>query len=184
MQRASIFGSRVFRFFAFDFLDMSKHRQGAESLSGAATVIDGDTMIVAGERVRLHGIDAPELDQTFLWRGQQIACGMMSLAALDALTAGVKVHCEGIERDRYGRLVAKCFSPNGIDIGRRLVSSGWALAYRQYSMDYVHAETEARKAKRGIWRGRFEKPWVWRASAASVDASITVNQFGRRRSGP
>jgi endonuclease YncB( thermonuclease family) len=79
---------------------------------------------VADQLVRLSGIDAPELDQTFWWRGQHIACGTMSLAALEALTAGVKVRCEVVERDRHGRLVAKVFSPNGVDIGRRLVSAG------------------------------------------------------------
>jgi endonuclease YncB( thermonuclease family) len=114
---------------------------------------------VAGQLVRLDGIDAPELDQTFWWRGQQIACGTMSLAALEALIAGVKVRCEVVERDRHGRIVAKVFSPNGVDIGRRLVSAGWALAYRRYSMDYVAAEDEARKAGRGMWRGTFVKPW-------------------------
>lgn len=135
----------------------------ADPLTGPARVIDGDTIVVGGELVRLHGIDAPELDQTFRWRDQQIACGMMALAALEALTAGVKVRCEAVERDRHGRLVAKVFSPNGIDIGRRLVSAGWALAYRRYSTDYVGAENEARKARRGIWRGTFVKPWEWRA---------------------
>ena len=135
-----------------------------DSLIGPARVVDGDTIVVAGELVRLHGIDAPELDQTFWWRGNNIVCGTMSLAALEALTAGVKLRCEVVERDRYGRFVAKVFSPNGIDIGRRLVSAGWALAYRQYSTDYVDAEDEARKAKRGMWRGTFVKPWEWRAS--------------------
>jgi endonuclease YncB( thermonuclease family) len=62
-------------------------------------------------------------------------------------------------------LVAKVFSPNGVDIGRRLASAGWALAYRRYSKDYVDAEDEARKARRGMWRGSFVKPWVWRASS-------------------
>jgi endonuclease YncB( thermonuclease family) len=89
----------------------------------------------------------------------------MSLAALEALIAGVKVRCEVVERDRHGRLVAKVFSPNGVDIGRRLVSAGWALAYRRYSKDYVEAEAEARKAKRGMWRGTFVRPWEWRASS-------------------
>jgi endonuclease YncB( thermonuclease family) len=89
----------------------------------------------------------------------------MALAALEALTAGVKLRCEAVERDRHGRLVAKVFSPNGIDIGRRLVSAGWALACRRYSTDYVDAEDEARKARRGMWRGSFVKPWVWRASS-------------------
>ena len=91
-------------------------------ITGPAKVINGDTIVVADQLVRLHGIDAPELDQTFWWRGQQLVCGTMSLAALEALIAGVKVRCEVIERDR---LVAKVFSPNGVDIGRRLVSAGW-----------------------------------------------------------
>jgi endonuclease YncB( thermonuclease family) len=116
----------------------------AAPLAGPAKVIDGDTIVVAGELVRLHGIDAPELDQTFWWRGQHILCGTMALAALEALTAGVKLRCEVIERDRHGRLVAKVFSPSGVDIGHRLVSAGWALAYRRYSKDYVAAENEAR----------------------------------------
>jgi endonuclease YncB( thermonuclease family) len=68
----------------------------------------------------------------------------MSLAALEALIAGVSVRCEVVERDR---LVTKVSFPNGVDIGRRLVSAGWALAYRRYSMDYVAAE-----ARRGMWR--------------------------------
>jgi endonuclease YncB( thermonuclease family) len=128
-----------------------------------AKVIDGDTIVVAGQLVRLHGIDAPELDQTFWWRGQQIVCGTMSLAALEALTAGIKARCEVVEHDRHGRLVAKVFSPNG-------VSAGWALAYRRYSKDYVDAENEARRAKRGMWRGTFVRPWEWRAPSPPLGA--------------
>ena len=165
-------------------------RRRAASLTGPAKVIDGDTIVVAGELVRLHGIDAPELDQTFQWRGQQMACGAMSLAALEALIAGVRVRCEVIERDRHGRLVAKVFSPDGVDIGRRLVSAGWALAYRRYSKDYVDAEDEARKAKRGMWRGTFVKPWVWRTSspprrpqAPSSTATANLGARGSARPG-
>lgn len=141
------------------------------SLTGPARLIDGDTIVVAEELVRLHGIDAPELDQTFWWRGRCISCGTMALAALEALTAGMSLRCEVVERDRHGRLVAKCFSPDGVDIGRRLVSSGWALAYRRYSTDYVDAEDEARRARRGIWQGKFVKPWEWRIAAARAGAS-------------
>jgi endonuclease YncB( thermonuclease family) len=159
----------------FDFSVISKSGWRANCLTGPAWVVDGDTIIVAGERVRLHGIDAPELDQTFWCGSQQLACGAMAWAALEALTAGVKLRCEIIERDCHGRLIAKCFSPNGIDVGRRLVSAGWALAYRQYSMDYVDAEDEARKARRGLWRGRFTKPWVWRATAMQRTQSSTTS---------
>ena len=149
-----------------DFLGFS-WRPGC--VTGHARVIDGDTIVVAEQLVRLHGIDAPELDQTFWWRGRCISCGTMAMAALEALTAGVSMRCEVVERDRHGRLVAKCFSPDGVDIGRRLVSAGWALAYRQYSTDYVDAEDEARQAGRGMWRGRFVKPWEWRIAAARRD---------------
>ena len=147
-----------------------------------AKVIDGDTIVMGEQVVRLHGIDAPELDQTFQWRGQQIACGTMALAALEALTAGVKVRCQVIERDRHGRLVAKVFSPNGVDIGRRLVLAGWALAYRRYSTDYVDAEKQARKAKRGMWRGTFVNPWMWRASSPprSTQASVSATSGSRK----
>jgi endonuclease YncB( thermonuclease family) len=63
-----------------------------------------------------------------------------------------------VERDRHGRIVAKVFSPNGVDVGRRLVSAGWALVYRRYSKDYVDAEAEARKARRGMWRAPSSNP--------------------------
>jgi len=150
----------MFRIFRAAFF--SRH---TDRITGPVKVIDGDTIDVAGVRVRIHGIDAPELKQTFWWQGRQQDCGAMALAALEALTAGVKVRCDIIERDRHGRLVAKCFSPNGVDIGRRMVAAGWALAYRQYSKDYVDAERKARRAKRGIWRGAFKKPWEWRANS-------------------
>jgi endonuclease YncB( thermonuclease family) len=137
-----------------------------DHFTGHAWVIDGDTLVIKGRRVRLHGIDAPELDQVFWCRDQELASGAMAMAALEALTAGVLIRCEVIEQDRHDRLIAKCFSPNGVDIGRRMVSSGWALAYRQYSTEYVDAEAEARAARRGLWRGRFAKPWEWRARKA------------------
>jgi hypothetical protein len=55
----------------------------------------------------------------------------MALAAFEALTAAIEVRCEAVEQDRHGRLVAKAFSANGVDISRRLVSAGWALAKRR-----------------------------------------------------
>jgi endonuclease YncB( thermonuclease family) len=83
------------------------------------------------------------LDQTFQWRGQQIVCGTMSLAALEALIAGVKVRCEVIERHRHGRPVAKVFRPMGSTsaVGRSRRGS----AYREYSTD-VDADDVACKA--------------------------------------
>jgi len=154
-------------------------RRQIDCITGPAKVVDGDTIEVGGVRIRIHGIDAPELDQTFWWQGRRQACGAMALAALEVLTAGITVRCEIVERDRHGRLVAKCFSPNGVDIGRRMVVAGWALAYRRYSKDYIDAERKARKAKRGMWRGTFEKPWEWRAT--SIDRVTTAKQPTRFR---
>jgi endonuclease YncB( thermonuclease family) len=86
-----------------------------------------------------------------------------------------------VEQDRHGRLVAKVFAPDGVDISCRLVSAGWALAYRRYSTDYIGAEDEAPKAKRGMWRGSFMKPWVWRASQGQQTPSRMVPMSGPRR---
>lgn len=146
-------------------------------LVGPALVLDGDTIIVAGERVRLHGIDAPEMNQTFWYKGRTLPCGAMALAALEALTAGIKLRCEIIERDRHGRLVAKCFTPNGVDIGRRMVFVGWALAYRQYSTDYIDVEDRARRAERGLWSGSFMMPWKWRGTLVQAEQNIRIERL-------
>ena len=63
--------------------------------------------------------------------------------------------------DRYGRSVATC-SLGGTDLNRWMVFSGWALAYRQYSVAYVEAEAEAQAARLGVWDGEFTPPWDWR----------------------
>ncbi len=47
-------------------------------------------------------------------------------------------------------------------MGAWMVSQGWALAYRRYSLDYVDQEADARAARRGIWASQFVKPWEWR----------------------
>ena len=96
-------------------------------ITGPARVIDGDTIEVAGERIRLHGIDAPEMDQTCEWPDSTIACGAIAKAELADAIAGAEVRCEERDRDRYGRIVAVCHA-SGHDIGRAMVDAGWALA--------------------------------------------------------
>lgn len=155
---------RFIRWLAADFPVFQRFVPTVKQVTGRAKVLDGDTIVVGGITVRLHGIDAPELDQVFVWKGRRVACGDMSLAALEALIGDTKVRCEGIEWDHHGRLVAKCYAPNGVDINKRMVLSGWALAYRRYAWDYVDAENAARRAKRGMWRGEFMKPWEHRAA--------------------
>ena len=132
-------------------------------LSGRAAVIDGDTLRLGGERIRLHGIDAAESRQTCLAprTGKRWRCGAASTRALRRHIGRRQVACEERDRDRYGRIVAVC-RVGRKDLNRWMVSQGWALAYRQYSRDYVDAERAAKAAKRGLWRGTFVPPWEWR----------------------
>ncbi|NQV20113.1 MAG: thermonuclease family protein [Rhodospirillales bacterium] len=130
--------------------------------TGSARVIDGDTIVITGERIRLHGIDAPELKQTCKTRkGKEQLCGQLAKQNLERLVKGQDVTCKGNTRDRYKRLIAICYA-GPFDINETMVADGWALAYRKYSTDYVRAETFAKSRREGIWRGEFEMPWEWR----------------------
>ncbi|MBK8173944.1 MAG: thermonuclease family protein [Rhodospirillales bacterium] len=128
---------------------------------GEAQVVDGDTIKVEGERIRLQGIDAPESHQLCTVGGVQWPCGQGATRELTTVTAGREVVCKGDKRDRYGRLLAVCYVA-GDNVNARMVRDGWALAYRRYATDYVSQEAEARAAGSGIWRGQFVEPWEWR----------------------
>ncbi|MCW3783916.1 thermonuclease family protein [Defluviimonas salinarum] len=134
----------------------------AETVSGTASVIDGDTIEIHGARIRLHAIDAIEKDQRCrrpdgsAWR-----CGRDAAFALADRIGRAPVTCDIRDIDRYGRLVGICFG-NGEDLNAWMVRNGWALAYRRYGTDYVGEEAEASAARRGIWAAEFMAPWDWR----------------------
>jgi endonuclease YncB( thermonuclease family) len=129
---------------------------------GRATVIDGDSLRVAGEEIRLIGIDAPEYRQTCRnEHGRDWACGREARAQLVSLLAGHQVRCAARGRDRFARTLAVCAAGNVADIGEALVRTGYAVDFMDGA--YRSAEAEARAAKRGIWRGEFEWPQAWRA---------------------
>lgn len=136
-------------------------RPAAADVSGVAKVIDGDTIDVAGERVRLHGIDAPESRQSCWISGVAWPCGKDARAVLMNAIGGQPVRCVGSKHDRYGRWIAVCYAGDQ-NLNAELVRGGWAMAYRRYAKDYVGEESEARAAARGIWRGQFVEPWEWR----------------------
>ncbi len=133
----------------------------AETLSGPARVVDGDTFAIAGERIRLNGIDAPETKQTCTRNGRHWACGRAATRAMRQLVGRNQVRCEVSGRDRYGRAIAACFAA-GRDLQQQLVRQGLALAYRKYSTRYVPDEDAARAEGRGLWSGEFVEPWRWR----------------------
>lgn len=132
-----------------------------QTYKGRATVVDGDTITVAGQRVRLWGIDAPESQQRCDRASTAYACGAESTRYLAALIGSQDVNCSVKTIDRYQRAVALC-TVEGRDIGGEMVSAGWALAFVRYSGDYVRAEADARENRRGLWAGTFTKPWEWR----------------------
>ena len=135
----------------------------SQTVSGLPTVTDGDTLRLGGERVRLEGIDAPESVQTCRTAtGSRYDCGQAATKALRGRIGGRPVRCEAEGRGRYGRLIAVCYAANGADLNKWMVDRGHAMAYRRYSLRYVEQEAAARKARRGIWQGRFVKPWRWR----------------------
>lgn len=141
-----------------------------ESFSGRATVIDGDTLEMHGQRIRLHGIDAPESGQSCTDEtGAIYRCGQISANQMASYVRGKTVGCNVKDRDRYGRRVAACYV-NGEDINERLVLEGWALAYRQYSVDYVRSEALAKRNSAGMWQGQFVEPWKWRKGSRLASA--------------
>ena len=138
----------------------------ARDVSRYLTVSDGDGFMVAGLRVRLQGIDAPEIFQNCLdEKGRKWPCGKKARWRLFELLKGreIEVHVHGV--DRYGRLLATCYA-GGRNVNETLVREGLAVTY--YSDCYAEAQREARKARRGIWRGQFQHPAVWRKKHAEA----------------
>lgn len=134
-------------------------------------VVDGDTLVLGGERVRLWGIDAPEDGQPCERDGKLYDCGASAQAALLELVAGRDLWCEARDRDRYGRTVAVCRigALDGPDVGAELVRAGWAIDYRRYSKGrYAREEASARRAGRGLWEGRFVSPEICRREGCTV----------------
>jgi len=134
-----------------------------ENITGIASVIDGDTIEIHGQRIRLHGIDAPESRQLCTRpSGERWRCGQQASLALSDRIGRATVRCQPRDRDRYGRIVAVCFKGNE-DLNRWMVANGWAVAYRRYSVDYIADEDTARRSRINIWSGDFDLPWDWRA---------------------
>jgi len=129
------------------------------TIRGEATVIDGDTIDVGGVRVRLWGIDAPEGAQVC----GGVSCGLAATAGLLRLIGGDTVACTERDRDRYGRIVARCGTERVPDLGGMLVAKGMAIDYARYSGGAYRDHEAAAKAERlGLWRSNFVNPEDWR----------------------
>ena len=154
--------------------------QSAEAISGKPRIVDGDSLKFGSVAVRLHGIDAPERDQLCSRNSQEWRCGFEATAALAALVENHWVDCSEIDKDRYGRIIAVCSigGPLGVELNREMVATGWAIAYRRYSTDYVTEEMEAQKSGLGIWSGSFVAPEQWRrGKKTNLKRTPTPEQF-------
>jgi endonuclease YncB( thermonuclease family) len=134
-----------------------------ETVSGFAKVVDGDSLEIGTARIRLFGIDAPEGRQLCTRDSTSLPCGTAAADKLRALIGGQSIDCVQRDVDKYQRIVAVC-KKGPTDLAAEMVKAGLALAYRQYSSDYVDVEDDARHAKRGMWAGEFTPPWDYRHS--------------------
>ena len=77
-------------------------------VTGKPRIVDGDTIHIGNTKIRLHGIDAPEMKQTCRTsKGKEQLCGVLAKQALERLVKGQDVICKGNKRDRYKRLIGR-----------------------------------------------------------------------------
>jgi|TARA_B110000211_G_scaffold207223_1_gene242840 endonuclease YncB( thermonuclease family) len=134
----------------------------ATEISGIPSISDGDTIKIFNKRIRLHGIDTPEKKQICIKNSKEYNCGKEATTALIKKINGKKVVCKVQDKlDRYKRYIGVCFAGK-INLNKWMVRSGYAVAYRRYSKDYIKDENYAKRNKLGLWSGSFIDPEKWR----------------------
>ena len=127
-------------------------------------IVDGDTIVLNGERIRFSGIDTPELKQTCLQGDQEVSCGMSAKMLLVKRIGNNIPECISEGKDVYKRTLAECFI-NGESLSSFLVRSGYAFAYRKYSKKFIKDEDFAKANKLGMWAMTFQYPWDFRKAS-------------------
>ena len=165
MQRKNFYKiSILFIFFFF------QQNSFASIFEGIPRVIDGDSLEINGNIIRLFGVDAPEKKQickkpyfisSFFRLQKNYKCGLLAASQLEKLINNKPVRCISERKDRYNRYLSICYLKNK-DINSWLVKNGHAIAYKKYSKKYILEEQHAKKKKLGIWQGTFQSPEDWR----------------------
>ena len=124
-------------------------------------IIDGDTIVLNGEKIRFSSIDTPELKQTCMSGDEKVFCGKFAKMLLVKKIGNETPECIKEGKDVYKRTLAECFI-NGESLSTFLVRSGYAFAYRKYSDKYIKDEEFAKKNKLGMWSMKFQYPWDFR----------------------
>mgnify|MGYP006134718301 FL=1 len=129
---------------------------------GSSVVTDGDTIKILHNKIRLHGIDAPERNQKCIKNKKIYNCGVVATEALIKKINKNAVKClTQKNKDRYNRFIGICFVKQE-NLNKWMVRNGYAIAYRRYSKDYILDEQFAKINKLGLWSGTFLKPEKWR----------------------
>ena len=134
------------------------------SFADSLRVVDGDTIVLNGEKIRFSGIDTPELKQTCMSGDQKVFCGMFARMLLVKKIGNEMPECIREGKDAYKRTLAECFI-NGESLSAFLVRSGYAFAYRKYSDNFIKEEEFAKENKLGMWSMKFEYPWDFRKAS-------------------
>ena len=132
-----------------------------ETIYGKAKIIDGDTIHIKSDKIRLYAIDAPEKNQKCTKNKINWNCGIESTKFLKEIIGNKNISCKTNGKDRYNRFIGVCYKDD-LDLNSEMVLNGWAIAYRYYSFDYIHEEKQAKYEKKGIWSGEFEEPYLFR----------------------
>ena len=124
-------------------------------------IVDGDTIVLNGEKIRFSGIDTPELKQTCMQGDQKVSCGMSAKMLLAEKIGNAIPKCINEGKDIYKRTLAECFI-DGESLSKFLVRNGYAFAYRKYSKKFIEDEKFAKKNNLGLWSMKFKYPWEFR----------------------
>lgn len=148
---------------------------GLPPIVGRATVLDGDTIQIGSQRIRLWGIDAFEAAQTCNGAGGRTDCGARATHELTGLIGDNDVICVQRDIDVYQRVVAVC-RVGATDLGATMVRRGHATAFTRYAQDYVPDEALARTERIGAWDGSFIPPSNYRAGERDSVAGAQRSQ--------
>jgi endonuclease YncB( thermonuclease family) len=129
---------------------------------GSGTAVEGDSISVNGQVVKLWGIDAPETGQKCRNKlRQSYDCFSPSKNTLQSLIGQNQITCYIRGSDRHGQQIGTC-AVNDLDLAALMVRSGWAMAYFNLTPQYVGLEADAQAQSKGLWAGHADPPWVWR----------------------
>lgn len=202
LRKGRVLGALAAAVLAVFAVTMAAFRE-EQVFDGPFRVVDGDTLVDGDRRLRLLGIDAPELSQTCSGEGAEPAdwpCGRRARRALfqlmaqdtlapdtlaqGALTESALVEsareCRGASVDRYGRFLVVCQRGND-SVNAAMVRAGMAVATENGR--YADEQALAQKARAGLWRGSFETPRRWRQRQGLQRDEEDAEQFWQRVTG-